>query len=225
MEELINCPIAPRPTAHSLHGFSRRAADITEHCRGIRQPPMASGRPPLKRCEVEVTMMVPASLNGVACEPRAASVSHPPHHPHPSPNPTPRPRYCTHCPLLCTAQQPNSAHKSTCCRPINCGSCCPCAHHQPLMLGLVADRSLSAFRFVEDANQKYIRSAKRTRRRRRWPATYAPTVFVDCRCDQSTTVGTTSMHSAKLAAHSRDMLRAVSRAPVAHIPSHQLLGP
>jgi hypothetical protein len=112
--------------------------------------------------------------------------------------------------IACTSQRVD--------RPTNCGSCCPCVHHQPLMLGLVADHSLSAFRFVEDANQKYTRSAKRTLRRRRWPATYAPTVFVDCRCDQSTTVGTTSMHSAKLVAHSRDMLRAVYRAPVAHIP-------
>ena len=129
-------------------------------------------------------MMVPASSNGVALR----SLSQPQSSPfctHTTPNITtyntlnirPRPTAPRR-----PAQQA-IAYRSTRYRPTDCGSCCPCAHHQPLMLGLVADPSLSAFRFVEHASQKYIRSAKRTLRRRRWPATFAPMVFIHCRCE------------------------------------------
>ena len=139
-----------------------------------------------RRREKEVAMMVPASSNGLAQSSLTTSIF-PPSCTHITPHITthntlnnirPRPTAPRR-----PAQQAIIAYRSTRYRPTDCGSCCPCAHHQPLMLGLVADPSLSAFRFVEYASQKYIRSAKRTLRRRRWPATFAPMVFVHCRCE------------------------------------------
>jgi hypothetical protein len=222
MGELINCPITPRPTAiTSTAAQGRRLTSL--HAAVVPSPANGERAAAAEEVPWEVAIVVPASS--------PASVLH-------SPTPsdctatiqqttlTIRPRrYCTHRPPTQLRPPRSNSAQPLLYRPTHCGSSCPCAHHQPLLLGLVADPSLSAIRFVEHVNQKYIRSAKGTLRRRRWPATFAPMVFVHCRCHQSTPVGTTSMHCAKLAAHSRHFWRAIFRALGARFPSCQHRGP
>jgi hypothetical protein len=159
-----------------------RAADITQDCRGFRQPPMAS------RLTSTRLSCLPASPKRPASTVQTYYCTVPCPHNHPSPA-------SAHT-ILPTAHQ--IAPKSTRYRPTDCGSCCPCAHHQPLLLTVVADPSLCAIRFVELASQEYTRSPNGTLRRRRWPATFAAMVFLLCPCDQSAPVGTTTMHCASL---------------------------